>query len=166
MHITPTPGIASAYHWRDFLCIAHVQKSTASTLYNIERSRKYNTISHLAPSSKSSQRTWGIMKVLCVAEKPSIAKSITEILSGGRWDTVSLLFLHLTLLPSLQCFLCSATYPGHELMITAGLWSQICTELRLQLQPTSSTWSSRILRFYSNSCIRTSHILGKLTCSG
>jgi len=30
------------------------------------------------------------MKVLCVAEKPSIAKSITEILSGGRWDTVSL----------------------------------------------------------------------------
>lgn len=29
------------------------------------------------------------MKVLCVAEKPSIAKSITEILSGGRWDTVS-----------------------------------------------------------------------------
>ncbi|WWD00560.1 hypothetical protein V866_007495 [Kwoniella sp. B9012] len=27
------------------------------------------------------------MKVLCVAEKPSIAKSITEILSGGRWDT-------------------------------------------------------------------------------
>jgi DNA topoisomerase IA len=37
------------------------------------------------------------MKVLCVAEKPSIAKSITEILSGGRWDTVSLLFLHLSL---------------------------------------------------------------------
>lgn len=29
------------------------------------------------------------MRVLCVAEKPSIAKSITEILSGGRWDTVS-----------------------------------------------------------------------------
>lgn len=27
------------------------------------------------------------MRVLCVAEKPSIAKSITEILSGGRWDT-------------------------------------------------------------------------------
>nr|XP_031860656.1 uncharacterized protein CI109_003987 [Kwoniella shandongensis]KAA5527728.1 hypothetical protein CI109_003987 [Kwoniella shandongensis] len=27
------------------------------------------------------------MKVLCVAEKPSIAKSITEILSGGRWNT-------------------------------------------------------------------------------
>jgi DNA topoisomerase IA len=40
------------------------------------------------------------MKVLCVAEKPSIAKSITEILSGGRWDTVSLLFLHLSLPPS------------------------------------------------------------------
>jgi DNA topoisomerase IA len=29
------------------------------------------------------------MKVLCVAEKPSIAKSITEILSGGQWQTVS-----------------------------------------------------------------------------
>ena len=29
------------------------------------------------------------MKVLCVAEKPSIAKSITEVLSGGRWNTVS-----------------------------------------------------------------------------
>ncbi|WVF69806.1 hypothetical protein IAT40_004585 [Kwoniella sp. CBS 6097] len=27
------------------------------------------------------------MKVLCVAEKPSIAKNITEILSGGRWQT-------------------------------------------------------------------------------
>ncbi|RSH92151.1 DNA topoisomerase [Saitozyma podzolica] len=27
------------------------------------------------------------MKVLCVAEKPSIAKSITEILSGGHWQT-------------------------------------------------------------------------------
>jgi len=44
------------------------------------------------------------MKVLCVAEKPSIAKSITEILSGGRWDTVSIsfllfLFLHLRYIP-------------------------------------------------------------------
>lgn len=29
------------------------------------------------------------MKVLCVAEKPSIAKSITGILSGGHWETVS-----------------------------------------------------------------------------
>jgi DNA topoisomerase-3 len=29
------------------------------------------------------------MRVLCVAEKPSIAKSITTILSGGTWDTVS-----------------------------------------------------------------------------
>lgn len=28
------------------------------------------------------------MRVLCVAEKPSIAKSITEILSGGRWENV------------------------------------------------------------------------------
>ncbi|ORY31011.1 DNA topoisomerase [Naematelia encephala] len=27
------------------------------------------------------------MRVLCVAEKPSIAKSITQILSGGRWDS-------------------------------------------------------------------------------
>lgn len=27
------------------------------------------------------------MKVLCVAEKPSIAKSITEILSRGNWNT-------------------------------------------------------------------------------
>ncbi|KAJ3568007.1 hypothetical protein NP233_g5996 [Leucocoprinus birnbaumii] len=28
------------------------------------------------------------MRVLCVAEKPSISKSITQILSGGRFDTV------------------------------------------------------------------------------
>jgi hypothetical protein len=28
------------------------------------------------------------MKVLCVAEKPSIAKSITRILSGGQFNTV------------------------------------------------------------------------------
>lgn len=29
------------------------------------------------------------MRVLCVAEKPSIAKSITQILSGGQFNTVS-----------------------------------------------------------------------------
>lgn len=29
------------------------------------------------------------MRVLCVAEKPSIARSITDILSGGHFDTVS-----------------------------------------------------------------------------
>ena len=29
------------------------------------------------------------MIVLCVAEKSSIAKSITQILSGGQYDTVS-----------------------------------------------------------------------------
>jgi hypothetical protein len=29
------------------------------------------------------------MRVLCVAEKPSIARSITDILSGGRYETVS-----------------------------------------------------------------------------
>lgn len=29
------------------------------------------------------------MKVLCVAEKPSIAKSITQILSGGQYTAVS-----------------------------------------------------------------------------
>jgi len=28
------------------------------------------------------------MKVLCVAEKPSIAKGITTILSNGRWEAV------------------------------------------------------------------------------
>lgn len=27
------------------------------------------------------------MKVLCVAEKPSIARSITSILAGGQWNT-------------------------------------------------------------------------------
>jgi hypothetical protein len=31
----------------------------------------------------------GIMRVLCVAEKPSISKSITGILSGGQFQTVS-----------------------------------------------------------------------------
>lgn len=30
------------------------------------------------------------MRVLCVAEKPSIARSISQILSGGRMDTVSM----------------------------------------------------------------------------
>ena len=30
------------------------------------------------------------MRVLCVAEKPSIAKSVTQILSGGQFTTVSL----------------------------------------------------------------------------
>lgn len=29
------------------------------------------------------------MRVLCVAEKPSIARSISQILSGGRVETVS-----------------------------------------------------------------------------
>jgi len=29
-------------------------------------------------------------RVLCVAEKPSIARAITEILSGGRFTTVSI----------------------------------------------------------------------------
>jgi len=33
------------------------------------------------------------MRVLCVAEKPSIAKSITQILSDGRYNTVSVLLL-------------------------------------------------------------------------
>lgn len=28
-------------------------------------------------------------RVLCVAEKPSIARAITEILSGGQFTTVS-----------------------------------------------------------------------------
>lgn len=35
------------------------------------------------------------MRVLCVAEKPSIAKSITQILSGGRFNTVCHSFCHL-----------------------------------------------------------------------
>lgn len=61
-------------------------------LYYTTLYRWYNTSSHHTPS-RSTERIWGKMKVLCVAEKPSIAKSITEILSGGRWDTVSLLFL-------------------------------------------------------------------------
>jgi DNA topoisomerase-3 len=28
------------------------------------------------------------MKILCVAEKPSIAKAVSQILSGGRLDTI------------------------------------------------------------------------------
>lgn len=32
------------------------------------------------------------MRVLCVAEKPSIAKAITQILSGGQFNTVSDVF--------------------------------------------------------------------------
>lgn len=34
------------------------------------------------------------MRVLCVAEKPSISKSITQILSGGRYTTVCRRFYH------------------------------------------------------------------------
>lgn len=34
------------------------------------------------------------MKVLCVAEKPSIAKSVAQILSGGRYETVSAALNH------------------------------------------------------------------------
>ena len=41
------------------------------------------------------------MRVLCVAEKPSIARSITTILSGGRFDTVSRSFLRPTALKSI-----------------------------------------------------------------
>ena len=37
-----------------------------------------------------------VPKILCVAEKPSIAKSVAEHLSGGSMETVS--FLSTTLL--------------------------------------------------------------------
>jgi hypothetical protein len=39
-----------------------------------------------------ARRGWAEMpwqRVLCVAEKPSISKSITQILSGGQFETVS-----------------------------------------------------------------------------
>ena len=40
----------------------------------------------------SSPRLPGPMIVLCVAEKPSISKSITNILSGGQFRTVSCIY--------------------------------------------------------------------------
>jgi len=62
------------------------------------------------------------MKVLCVAEKPSIAKSITEILSGGRWDTVSFSFLNFASLASDTSRLTDTI---------ERIRSQICSQLRL-----------------------------------
>jgi DNA topoisomerase IA len=43
------------------------------------------------------------MRVLCVAEKPSISKSITQILSGGQFDNVSVISM---LDPPLHVGLC------------------------------------------------------------
>jgi len=60
------------------------------------------------------------MKVLCVAEKPSIAKSVTEILSGGRWDTVSSSFLS---------FASLASDDSRGIDTIERIWSQICAEL-------------------------------------
>lgn len=34
-------------------------------------------------------------KILCVAEKPSIAKAVAEILGGGRFTTVVMPFLNI-----------------------------------------------------------------------
>lgn len=34
-----------------------------------------------------------VRKVLCVAEKPSMARSITGILSGGQYETVSIFLI-------------------------------------------------------------------------
>lgn len=42
------------------------------------------------------------MRVLCVAEKPSIAKSITQILSGGRYETVSSVNDHINLFSTIS----------------------------------------------------------------
>jgi DNA topoisomerase-3 len=44
------------------------------------------------------------MRVLCVAEKPSIARSISSILSGGRLETVSWILLCSAILKSIHCF--------------------------------------------------------------
>ena len=46
-----------------------------------------NTVSRLLGSRQWARE----MRVLCVAEKPSIAKNITQILAGGRFETVSAL---------------------------------------------------------------------------
>jgi DNA topoisomerase IA len=79
------------------------------------------------------------MKVLCVAEKPSIAKSITEILSGGRWDTVSLLFLHPILphLPSILLFILfycrSADHDSENLAINMYETTTLATTYLLHL---------------------------------
>jgi hypothetical protein len=51
-----------------------------------------------------------MVKYLCVAEKPSISKSITQILSGGQFNTVRLFVslplparIDLALPPTAQC---------------------------------------------------------------
>ena len=43
--------------------------------------------SSLLPFSHSKSAHNGTMKILCVAEKPSIARSVSQILSGGRFET-------------------------------------------------------------------------------
>jgi hypothetical protein len=86
------------YEWPEW----HVYKLTKSELLSVE-----NNISRLTglwsfrnrPALRGSARNgWtsdGIatvataMKILCVAEKPSIAKSISEILAGGQRTAVS-----------------------------------------------------------------------------
>lgn len=89
---------ALRYEWPEW----HVYKLTKSELLSLE-----NNISRLTrlwsfrnrPALRESVRNgWTIdgiatvapaMKILCVAEKPSIAKSISEILAGGQRTAVS-----------------------------------------------------------------------------
>jgi hypothetical protein len=72
------------------------------------------------------------MRVLCVAEKPSIAKSITEILSGGRKDVVSA-----RLRGRCQVGYATLAYPPHSvealrarfLTLPAELWPPVHSQL-------------------------------------
>lgn len=57
------------------------------TVHAVKRAASSPASTCAAQSSRAEEGRR--MKVLCVAEKPSIAKSITEILSGGHWQTVS-----------------------------------------------------------------------------
>jgi DNA topoisomerase-3 len=49
------------------------------------------------------------MRVLCVAEKPSIAKAISQILSGGQFTTVSLVQILVLLCLTMCCVIQRAT---------------------------------------------------------
>jgi hypothetical protein len=55
--------------------------------YILAETTSRDEVVHLPLWSDATQS----MRVLCVAEKPSIARSITDILSGGRFETVSIL---------------------------------------------------------------------------
>ena len=88
-----------------------------------------------------------MVKILCVAEKPSMSKALTQILSGGQFNSVR---PRLTTDPSFPSALGRKYYLmlyelssyvlttcSHNFL--AQLDSQLCEELRLRVSPTKGT---------------------------